>query len=195
MIEEFIDFVSATMPCISPYTKEGIKLALEQFKFEQKKFCTTMKAEFEELSQGDILENIPFYRINRKTGKIQVYKGHGIVLNNTCDCSRDDNILIAPFIPIENLNKDKNAIIFNTAYGYLYFPDKTFGEETVDFSLANTFNRELILKGINVGEIKKSRSLNGYGYYLFICKLTVYLLRPEDVGVNKMRIDDCSQCG
>lgn len=187
MIREFINFVSDTMPCISPYTKEGIKIALEQFKYDEKKFCTTMHNQFEHLTQGDILENIPFYR-SGSDGKIKVYVGRGIVLSNTCDCSRDENIIIAPFIPINGIGKDYKALICNTVYGYCYLVDKGFDDSVIDFSLANSFNREIILKGIELEKIIKNKSLNAYGYYMLICKLTVYLLRPEDKETNDKRI-------
>lgn len=195
MINEFITFVSETMPCISPYTKEGIKNALQQFKINNKKFCTTMRVNFDELCQGDILENIPFYRINKSTGKISVYTGKGVVLSNTCDCSRDETILIAPFMPIGNMKTDQGNILSNKVYRYLYLPDKNFEDFAVDFSLTNTFNREIILKGLDNNAIKKNKSLNGYGYYLLICKLTIYLLRPEDAEVNKSRLIEEELCG
>lgn len=193
MIQEFIDFTSEVIPSISPYTKEGIKSALEQFRTDNKKFHTTMDNNFEILTQGDILENIPFYNVNKDTGKLQVYRGRGLVLNNTCDCDRDENILIAPFIPIHNLTKDRQSVVSNRAYGYLYLPDNNLDDSVVDFSLTNTYKRELIVKNIEDNKITKFKSLNAYGYYLFICKLTVYLLRPEDVEVNARRIGDVNK--
>ena len=43
---------------------------------------------------------------------------------------------------------------------------------------------------IESGKINKIRSLNIYGFYLFICKITIYLCRPEDKGVNEKRKEE-----
>lgn len=189
MIKEFIDFTTETISCIQPYTKENIKKAIEQFHLEGKQLFTTLDEGLECLAQGDVLENIPFYRID-KTGRLQVYKTRGLVLSNTCDCSRDNNILLAPFIPIKDTQKDRQALLNNTIYGYLYLPDCKYDEYVVDFSLTNSFNREVLIKGIEKEVITKTVSLNSYGYYLFLCKLTIYLMRPEDSGIQESRLNN-----
>lgn len=186
MIKEFIDFTSEVIPSISPYTKEGIKKALDQFNCKNKKFYTTMQDNFDILTQGDILDNIPFYRMD-SNGELKIYKGKGIVLNNTCDCDRNESILIAPFIPIASIKKDKEIMMANKVYDYLYIPDNNLEEEIIDFGLTNNYNRELIIKSIEDGKVSKIKSLNAIGYYLFICKLTIYLARPEDVEINEKR--------
>lgn len=193
--DEFIDFVAETMPSVSPYTVEGLKECISQFKFEYKKNCTTtMENEFSFLTQGDIIDRIPFYRMNTNTGEIETSILQGLVITNTCDCDRDENILIAPIVPIDKLtkkNKDTiNDIKHNKVYGYMYIPDAPFENYVIDFSLINNYNRNFILKMIESGKINKIRSLNIYGFYLFICKITIYLCRPEDKGVNEKRKEE-----
>jgi len=51
----------------------------------------------------------------------------------------------------------------------------------VDFSQMNTYSKNLILNGIEDGKIKRLFSLNQIGLYLFIIKLTVFLMRKEDL--------------
>lgn len=189
MIKEFIEFTANIFSCINPYTKENIDKAIKQFELEGKQLFTTMDNNLECLAQGDVLENVPFYRVNNM-GKMEVFVTKGLVLSNTCDCSRDRDILLAPFIPIKKTQKDRNALIKNKAYGYLYLPDNKFDEEVVDFSLSNSFNREVLLKGIEDKKINKKVSLNSYGYYLLLCKLTIYLMRPEDEEIKRIRLNE-----
>lgn len=190
MIREFIEFTSEIISGINPYTVENIKSAIMQFKVEGKKLVTTLENNFDYLTQGDILDNIPFYKVNGKTGKLEVFKTRGIILSNTCDCDRDENIIMAPFIPIKDTQKDRQALMNNISYGHLYLPDNKLDNYVVDFSLSCTFNRELILKGLEKKAINKIASLNSYGYYLFLCKMTIYLMRPEDAGVKEERIKE-----
>ena len=44
----------------------------------------------------------------------------------------------------------------------------------------NTYSKKLIMGAIEADKIKRIGSLNQLGYYLFIVKLTVYLMRKED---------------
>ena len=89
MIKEFIEFTTETISGINPYTASSIKGAIKQFELEGKKLVTTLENKFSYLTQGDILDNIPFYKVNKKTGRLDVFKTKGIILSNTCDCDRD----------------------------------------------------------------------------------------------------------
>ena len=194
-IDEFIEFVAETMPSISPYTVKKIKSSISQFDFDKdkdcSKDCTIMESQYDFLIQGDIIENVPFYRINPNNGKLQIKKSKGLIITNTCDCSRDKNILIAPFIPIDKLEEMSADTIIsmkkNKVYSKMYIPDNDLKDYIIDFSLMNTYNRELILKQVEDKKIKKLKSLNTYGFYLFICKMTIYFCRPEDEEVNSKR--------
>lgn len=188
MNKEFIDFVTELFPCIQPYTKENIKKAISQFQLCGKTINTTLFTPLNDLSQGDILEGIRFYKLN-SSGNLDITNPmNGMILSNTCDCSRDENIVIAPFIRMDNISKSRQALQNNVTYGYLYLPDNKFNNEVVDFSLVNSFNRNIILKGLELGKINKKASLNDFGYYLFLCKLTIYLMRPEDEGIQEDRL-------
>lgn len=189
MIKEFIDFTCELIPCITPYTKQSIKDAIRQFEREDKNFITTMEKTLDFLAQGDIVENIPFYRFN-SNGKLEFLKGKGIILSNTCDCDRDKDILIAPFVDMSTLEKDRTALYSNQSYGHFYIPDVRVENQVVDFSLSCNFNREVILEGIKRGKILKRYSLNKYGYYLMLCKITIYLMRPEDLEVQEKRMEN-----
>ena len=44
----------------------------------------------------------------------------------------------------------------------------------------NTYSKKLIMLGIEKDRVHRIGSLNQLGYYFFIVKLTVYLMRKED---------------
>lgn len=191
MIKELIEFTSELFPSINPYTSDQIYKAIEEFNMEGKAFTTTMDNHIEYLAQGDILHNIPFVRM-KDDGEIGKFMASGVIMANTCDCERRDNILIAPFIPLDKINRtDVTQIVANRVLEFLYLPNIHFEgeqvENVVDFSQINTFNRTVLSKLLESGKVHKLKSLNINGYYLFLIKLTAYLMRPEDAETQKLR--------
>ncbi|MCK4796195.1 MAG: hypothetical protein KAT05_02370 [Spirochaetes bacterium] len=187
MIEEFIDFVSELFPCISPYTHENVKTAIHQFydKSKIKTYNLFKTKPLEYLAQGDIIEIVPFI-IYDEDGNQSIYKTKAILISNTCDSERDDNILFAPLLKISELYLDMNQIKNNTYFNFLFFPGSFLSEYVVDLSLINSFSQKFIINSLKNNYIKKISSLNRFGYYFLICKLTVHLLRPEDTKVNEI---------
>lgn len=191
MINELINFATELFPSINPYTKENVKNAIKQFELEGKKINFFLLNSFDYLGQGDIIGELPFIFAD-ENGELFGRTMKGIVLSNTCDCERDDYILIAPFVPIKEIEKDIIALKNNITYGFLFFPDKKYENEIVDFSLSMSFPRKLVIEGLKNGKFKKYSSLNTYGYYLFLIKLTIYFMRPEDKGVQNYRYRLCN---
>ena len=50
----------------------------------------------------------------------------------------------------------------------------------VNLEIMTTYDKLLIEKGINSKKLKRITSLSQLGYYFFIVKLTVFLMRKED---------------
>lgn len=68
----------------------------------------------------------------------------------------------------------------NIIYDYMYLPDPVLSDKFIDFEYINTYHTDLIRKRITDGKITRMGSLNQLGYYFFLVKLTVYLMRKED---------------
>ncbi len=68
----------------------------------------------------------------------------------------------------------------NRIFDYMYFPENILQDYFVDFSRVNTYSKNLIATGIESQKIKRLFSLSQIGFYLFIIKLTVFLMRKED---------------
>ena len=62
----------------------------------------------------------------------------------------------------------------------MYIPDGIMSDKYIDFEYMNTYSKKLIMLGFEKNKVCRIGSLNQLGYYFFIVKLTVYLMRKED---------------
>lgn len=186
MLDEFIEFTQSLFPSINPYVKAQTKASIKQFESNGKKLNLFNGVPYDFLAQGDILEGIPFTRME-KDGTISGQKGKGMIISNTCSADHDDEIVIAPLLNLDMLGLKREDIVSNLHYRLLYLPDVRYENYVVDFSLMNTFNKELLNKMITQKFVIKEASLNQFGFYLFLCKLTICFMRPEDEEVQEDR--------
>jgi hypothetical protein len=190
MKKEFINFVHEIFPSISPYTKEELRKAIDQFEHKGNKkddLYNYFKIQpLNYLAQGDIIEYLPFVTYDN-TGEEKTRKLRGILLSNTCDCENDESIVFSPLLPLSSFKGVTKRFTNNLTYNLLYFPDSILSDYIVDFGIMNTFPKKPLEFGLSNGKLTKVASLNTLGYYLFLTKLTVHLLRPEDTDVQKER--------
>lgn len=188
MKNDFIDFVTQLFPSINPYTKKQVKESIKQFETEGRMLKYTMHSPLSHLAQGDIFgEEIPFVRQDSE-GNLGSFRTKAILLSNTCDSERDDLLIFAALIPLSSLSESlRETIKQNKIYRYLYIPDSIISDYVIDFSLLNSFSRELFNRKLDDKVFTKTLSLNDLGYYMFLCKLTIHLMRPEDADVQSDR--------
>lgn len=188
-MNEFIALVQEMFPSISPYTAEKALSAIsENFKDKRNmEFCTSRPFDF--LAQGDIFSGMIFSYTD-ENGEDRSLPAKGILLSNTCDSERDEFILFAPMLPIETYTSqgmDKASIENNKYTKLLFIPSRVIDNHVVDLSVVNAFSRKLILKLLDREMVTKDATLNLWGYYLYLSKLTVHLMRPEDMEANSSR--------
>lgn len=61
MLKEFIDFVDSVLPNVPQNTKDAAKYAIDQFEKDGECIRYLTLSPLRELSQGDVISNIPFY--------------------------------------------------------------------------------------------------------------------------------------
>ena len=112
-------------------------------------------------------------------------------MSNTCDASRDDYIVIAPLIEYDKVLDDNQKKIAraNKYYDKMCFTNSQLDGYFIDFTRATSFNRNLLLKLLE-NKTNVEYSLNQYGYYLLLTKLTIYFMRPEDKKTNEIRAEE-----
>lgn len=179
MLKEFIDFVDSVLPSVDPDFRDGAKKAILQFEAEGKKPSYLMTNILSELSQGDVISRVPFSYFD-VSGKQITFSADAMVVSTSCHIDQKDKIILVPIIPLAEFKGDKNALMKNTIYDFWYIPDAKLSESFVSFSVLNTYSKSLIFEGFKNGKIKRIASLNQLGYYFFIIKLSVYLMRKED---------------
>lgn len=179
MLDEFIDFVSEIFPCISPDVKYKAKDAVLQFEKEghQQKFL--MMTPLKKLSQGDIISNVPFARFS-KDGTQKYFIADAIILSTSCHIDNKKYITLAPIFNLDTFDGDKEQLKKNKIYDYIYLPNGYMIDKYVNLEIMTTYDKLLIEKGINSKKLKRITSLSQLGYYFFIVKLTVFLMRKED---------------
>lgn len=188
MIPKFIDFCKELFPSIDPYTKEQAKQAMKQFEDIEGPVLCRPCGTFD-LLQGDIFSEIPFFYTD-ENGEMKVIRRKAQLLSNTCDASRDELLLFAAIHPLSDIHDNESMIsniVRNKRYSAFYLPDHLLKDDYVDFELINSMSRETFLRLHEEQKVSRIASLTMVGYYMLICKLTVFFMRPEDVQVNSGR--------
>lgn len=188
MIAEFIEFCHHIFPNIDPYTKEQARVAMAQFERSSQPSLTKMETS-NDLFQGDIFSEIPFFYID-ENGKQKMIKCKAQLLSNTCDATRDKTLLFAALHPLKDFGDNPSMIDNlkrNKKYNAFYLKDSMLSDEYVDFEMINTISRDAFNRLLETNKVRRIASLTLVGYYMFICKLSIFFMRPEDVEVNSGR--------
>lgn len=186
MLREFIEFVDSVLPAVPMGTKEGVQAAIAQFEKSEEQIKYLTWNPLSELSQGDIISAVPFYYFD-ENGNQQVFKSNALVLSTSCHIDQKDKLVLVPVLPLKAYEGNLVELKKNKVIDYMYIPDGKLIDMFVDFEIMNTFSKDLILNGIKNGNIHRLESLNQIGYYFFVIKLTVYLMRREDAGTLEER--------
>lgn len=186
MLAELLDFVESILPSVDTDTKDKAKNAILQFKNNGTDIEYLSSNILPELSQGDIISEIKFTYFDEE-GKQKAFKAKGMVISTSCHIDNRDTVNIVPVMDINKLSGDISGLKSNVIYNYMYIPESPLCDYFIDFSNINTYNKNFIINSIKKGKIKRIASLSQVGYYLFIIKLTVYLMRKEDDSTMSMR--------
>lgn len=179
MLREFIDFVDSVLPSVSPDFRDGAKEAISQFEKEGHQINYLTSTLLPELSQGDIISQVPFTYFE-EDGKQMIFVADAMVISTSCHIDQKDKILMAPVLTIESFSGNEVELKKNMIFDFMYIPDSAMSKKYICFDLMTSYNKKLICGGIESGKIRRIASLNQIGYYFFIIKLLVYLMRKED---------------
>lgn len=179
MLREFIDFVESILPAVSPDTKNAAKEAIAQFEGKGEKLKYMTLRPLKELSQGDILSKIPFSYFG-DDGEQKYFVTEALVLSTSCHIDQKNSVVLVPVFPLEKFEGNIQELKKNKIFDYMYIPDGIMPDKYIDFEYMNTYSKKLIMLGFEKDKVCRIGSLNQLGYYFFIVKLTVYLMRKED---------------
>lgn len=116
-----------------------------------------------------------------------MFKADALVLSTSCHKDHKDKLVLVPVMPLDIFDGNVVELKKNKVIDYMYIPDGNMINRFVDFEIMNTFSKDLIMNGLQSGKLQRVASLNQLGYYFFVIKLTVYLLRKEDAVTQQER--------
>lgn len=94
MLDEFVNFCEDLFPSINPYKIESLRTAMDQFKKNGKFLKVDLDIPLDYLAQGDIFDKLYFTYIDENGEQIQIER-KAILLSNTCDAQRNENLIFA----------------------------------------------------------------------------------------------------
>lgn len=180
-IERFIDYTKGLFPCASIELADEAKVAIRQFSLSGKTVTCFKSTPDTILCQGDIISSLPFILFNEK-GEEVIIETPGMMISNTCDAQRKSFVTFAPIFEIDNFIDDFNIgnLKSNEINSLFFIPDSSFDKYIIDLTRLCSFPLSFINSAIQNRKIKKLFTLNSYGYYYFLMKLSVLFMRRED---------------
>ncbi|WP_243396689.1 hypothetical protein [Leptospira wolffii] len=135
------------------------------------------------LMQGDIISDVPIIFVD-DNGDLSQIEGPAVVLSASCDCENDDTIILSGCLSYQeakSIVRNAKDLQNNLLYKFFSFNNSSDESQSIvaDFSRVGSFSKSLIQTRIETGKLKKIRSLTQLGYYYFITKLYIHLLRIE----------------
>lgn len=186
MLKQFIEFVESVLPSVPQESANAAKETINQIDCDKYEFITSKM--LPELSQGDMISEIPFFYLD-KNGEQKRFKAKGMIMSTSCHIDQKDLILIAPAISVDDFVGDLKSLKKNQIFDYMYLSNISGVDYFVDFSRIGSYNKDMIIKGFEVSKIHRVASLSQLGYYFLIIKLTVFLMRKEDSLTMQHRSD------
>jgi hypothetical protein len=197
MTESFVNLMREAFPNISPETSTKLhQLIRNKDRYLNWLFATSL---LEHLSQGDVLDEVPFF-VLKDEGKAQKHKLPVMILNNTCDLQQDNgaprskytsivpllpcNKYLEPFKHKPNYERDLKENVITSKF-YIAAPPGYNIDYVVDLSLICSIDTKFLYQAVQGGTLKKVASLSENGYYYFLAKLTLHLMRSESEKVNR----------
>ncbi len=189
MLREFIDFVDSVLPSVDAETKDKAKAAIEQFQVTGNQIEYIAPNILPELSQGDIVSDMIFSYF-KEDGSQHIYKAKGLVISTSCHIDQGDKLNIVPVRLLEDYEVNPQFVAElkkNKIFSLMYLPENLLEDYVVDFSGVSTYDKKLIMDGLERGKLHRICSLSQIGLYFFVIKLTVFLMRKEDIDTLKFR--------
>ena len=197
MTQSFVNLMREAFPNISPEAGAKLhQLIRKKDRYFNWLFATSA---LERLSQGDVLEEVTVFFLKDESRALK-QKLSVMVLNNTCDlqldggASRSKYTSIVPLLPCSqylepfkdktNYEHDLKENVITSKF-YISAPPGHNRDYVVDLSLICSIDTQFLQNGVQQGTIKKVASLSENGYYYFLAKLTLHLMRSESDEVKR----------
>jgi hypothetical protein len=190
MLAAFVDLVSEIFPSVDPRTAAHCLRQLSRGDFDPASLFRARVFDF--LAQGDVIDLVRFATTDDEGQQLD-YIGPGLLISNTCDADHEEHVVFAACFPLDAFLEggiaDEPTIRSNCIFNLLYLP--LFGPGArglvVDLGLLQSHSRTYVSRSLFQRAANKLCSLSEWGFYLLLAKLSIHLMRPEAVEVNRGR--------
>ena len=194
MLEEFGELLGQLFPASDPDVVQKFVEALRRDRpISKELYAATMP---DGLCQGDIVGPVPF-KLLGDDGTWAESMSEGLVLSNSCDIENEDIVNLALCFSYRQFVSEtqhakppdfSQTIARNLISQFLYLPAvPTIGDTVCDLSIVTSLSRRHVQAEMARGTIRRMSAFSQFGYYLFISKLSVHFLRPEQ-GVERLPV-------
>ena len=141
------------------------------------------------ICQGDVIGPVTFKWVGDE-GEWVEDRGLSLVISNSCDAENDDFITVALCFEYQEFAADAAisatadfvvGVANNLVTNLLFLPAVPGAGDLVgDLSTVLAVSRLFLERGIADGSVHRYSALSPFGYYVFLSKLSLHYLRPEE---------------
>lgn len=135
------------------------------------------------LLQGDVVYPVIFV-VETVNGELLERESAAMILSHSCDLDNDVVAVVAECRPLSAYAGDPKlpAIVNNHVYSKFYLPSvPSDGEHyVVDLAQPLQVRVDKLWAAYRAGHVRRVASLSQLGYWLFVAKLAIHFLRPQD---------------
>jgi len=196
----FLNLMQECFPNISPQAIADLYKLIRQKNLYKNWLFSTQYSDT--LFQGDIIKSLPVLIVLDR-GKVLRKELPALLINSTCDLQVDNenprcaHVSFIPLLPfseyisafrsISNHERDARENVITHKF-YISIPPNEEKDYIADLGLISSVDARFFHQELKKGEIKKVCSLSFNGYYYFLAKLTLHLMRREPPEVKRQEL-------
>jgi hypothetical protein len=138
--------------------------------------------------QGDVVDPVTIYSTD-DSGAPTKWTGPAILLSNTCDFQEDGTVLAAACLPAVDVCVEPALVepVTHNQIAHLMYLEEVpnLGNRVVDLSMVQTLSASYLRNALGDQRCFRRGRFAQLGYFVFLAKLTVHLMRPETKEVSR----------
>jgi hypothetical protein len=187
MLEEYVRLLGQLIPPVDPDVARKVIEGVRRDRPTPKQLYSISAPAG--ICQGDIIGPVTFKWVGDE-GEWVEDRGLGLVLSNSCDAESDDYITVALSFEYQEFAADPAisaradfaiGVANNLVTNLLFLPAvPDAGDLVSDLSTVLTLSRRFLERRLADGTIRRYSAFSDFGYYVFLSKLSLHYLRPEE---------------
>jgi len=187
MLEEYVRLLGQLIPPVDPDVARKVIESVRRDRPTPKQLYAIPAPAG--ICQGDVIGPVTFKWVGDE-GEWVEDRGLSLVLSNSCDAETDDYITVAlcfeyrEFVADAAISARTDFVVGvanNLVTNLLFLPAVPGAGDLVgDLSTVLTVSRLFLERGLVDGTIRRYSAFSPFGYYVFLSKLSLHYLRPEE---------------